>query len=244
MGVFSKWKHKKIGTSKSGAPIIDYKEAGKRDLEFSPGDAENIGVIDEHIKKYIGEPETVFHEIISDLVHIDVHVVPPSSKRNYYTLVTSGMSERPMNAPPEVKKYSYTELILCLPPTWKMSEKDFKDEKNYWPVRLLKFLAYFPHHANTWISYGHTIPNGPDAAPFAENTKLGCAYLSFPVLFDKKFIELKAGPEKTIYFYSVIPLSKDEMEFKLDNGSTKLEEMFEEKGVTELLNPVRPSVLS
>jgi hypothetical protein len=29
---------------------------------------------------------------------VDVHVVEPRKKRNYYTLVTSGMNDRPMYA--------------------------------------------------------------------------------------------------------------------------------------------------
>ncbi|AJS59305.1 hypothetical protein UB51_13440 [Paenibacillus sp. IHBB 10380] len=44
--------------------------------------------ISKHVEKYIGEIDGVFHEIISDLVHIDILIVKPTKKRNYYTLVT------------------------------------------------------------------------------------------------------------------------------------------------------------
>lgn len=37
----------------------------------------------------------VWHELVSDLVHLDVHVAEPTPARPYYTVVTSGMSDRP-----------------------------------------------------------------------------------------------------------------------------------------------------
>lgn len=64
--------------------------------------------------------QTVFHEIISDKVHIDIHVVAPSKKFPWYTLVTSGMSDVPMRAPEQYPDLAFAELFLCLPPDWKM----------------------------------------------------------------------------------------------------------------------------
>mgnify|MGYP000664765674 CR=1 FL=1 len=35
----------------------------------------------------------VFHELMSDIVHIDVHIVPPDENRPFYLLFTTGMSD-------------------------------------------------------------------------------------------------------------------------------------------------------
>jgi hypothetical protein len=59
----------------------------------------------------------LFHELLSDLVHVDIHIVEPTAARNYYTLVTSGMSDRPMAAPEECRECRYAELVISLPPT-------------------------------------------------------------------------------------------------------------------------------
>ena len=47
----------------------------------------------------LGKFERVRHEIVSELVHVDVYWVKASSERPYHVLVTSGMSDRPMTVP-------------------------------------------------------------------------------------------------------------------------------------------------
>ena len=79
--------------SESGAPIYRH-ENQEREFEFAIGDSENIDRITEHIEAHVGPVATVFHEVISDLVHVDIHIVEPRPARNCYTLVTSGMSDR------------------------------------------------------------------------------------------------------------------------------------------------------
>jgi hypothetical protein len=63
------------------------------------------------IVSHIGKPETVLHELVSELVHVDIHVVVPTPKRNCYTLVTSGMSDRPMNVPAGLEELRFAELV-------------------------------------------------------------------------------------------------------------------------------------
>jgi hypothetical protein len=109
--------------SESGAPIYRH-QVRQRGFELASGDDQSIQKISEYIERFVGTPSGVFHELVSDLVHVDVHVVPPGGQRNYYTLVTSGMSDRPMAAPEECQEYRYAELVICLPPTWRLTQED------------------------------------------------------------------------------------------------------------------------
>ena len=43
-----------------------------------------------------------------------------------------------------------------------------KDEKWYWPIRLLKSLARLPIASDTWLGFGHTLEHEED---FAKDTK-------------------------------------------------------------------------
>ena len=52
-----------------------------------------------------------------------------------------------------------------------------KDEKWYWPIRLLKSLARLPINCDSWLGHGHTVEN---REPFADNTKLCTATLISP----------------------------------------------------------------
>ena len=121
--------------SESGDPIYRYNESDKKEFEAASGES-SIEEISDHIEKHIGKIHQVFHELVSDQVHIDVYWVKPTPKRPFHTLVTSGMSDKPMNTPDGVDDCDFAELSICLPEDWKVSQEDFKDEKNYWPVRL------------------------------------------------------------------------------------------------------------
>src|SRR5258707_757227 len=119
--------------------------------------------IDRHIETYVGKPSLAIHEVGSLYVHVDVHIVPPSSERDFYTLITSGMSDNPMKAPPGAEQLRYAELVLCLPSSWRMKAYDVVSEETWrkdWPVLWLRRLARFPHEYHTWFFWGHSMPNG------------------------------------------------------------------------------------
>jgi hypothetical protein len=227
--------------SEGGNPIYRYKP---REKPFEPafGKPEHIERIEGHITRHIGEPSVVFHEIISDLVHLDVHIVPPRPDRNFYTLITSGMSERAMKVPEGAEEFSYAELLICLPPDWKLQQEDFKDENNYWPVRLIKGLARMPHEYDTWLSFAHTIPNGDPAEPYASNTEFCCAMLAPPTRAPEEFWNFQVTPEITIHFLAVLPLYAEETELKLKKGADEIFERFDQNQISELVDLRRKNV--
>jgi hypothetical protein len=234
--------NKREELSESGSPIYRYEPVPPPEIEPSlqnPAQRE----IDEHIHTNFGEVSKVFHEILPVKIHVDVYRIEPKESRNYHTLVTSGLSTLPMSAPPEYSQCKYSELYLCLPGEWDMSEKSLEDEVNYWPFRCLKFLARFPHEYKTWIWDMHTIPNENPIKPFAKNTKLCCSMLSTPKRLPEQAYRLRINKDKTIYFHSVIPIYKEEMEYKLKHGAAALLEKFGSDHVDELLNINRKSVV-
>jgi len=215
-----------------------------RELDLAAGDGELIDAISEHIEKYVGHSPNVFHELISDLVHLDVHTVPPTSQRNWHTCITSGMSERPMHAPPGVENSDYAELVLCLPPTWQLSEAAFKidNQRFYWPIYWLKTLARLPHEYDTWLGAGHTVPNGDPPKPFHHTTKMCCWLTLGPIWFDKKFATLKLADGRLINFLAIIPIYAEEMQLKLNKGTDVLAGKLASLPLTELMNPSRKNV--
>ena len=67
------------------------------------------GVFAEEINEYFSKvfpdrEEFVFHEIISDLVHIDVNIMRPNETAPYYFVYTTGMSDLPMHVPTEIEE--------------------------------------------------------------------------------------------------------------------------------------------
>jgi len=203
--------------------------------------------IADHVIQHIGPITNVFHEIQSDIVQIDLLVVGPQENRPFTTLVTCGMSDRPMPIPIEdpedlarVPELRFAELLVCLPPDWPLSPQDFQQEENYWPVRWLKRLARLPHQHDGWLGLGHTIPNGDPPRPFAPNTPFCCWLIDQPVLMPDTARKLRVK-EKVINLYSIVPLYQDEMALKLKSGSGSLSKLLDHAKVSELIDCTRPS---
>lgn len=194
------------------------------DEEEEDGDAEDyededIDALEEHIKDFFGDFPTVFHEINSPDIYCDICVIPPSKEKNYFTLVTMGMGAHAMNVPKELPEYEeleHAELVLCLPPDWKVGESD---EKWFWPFTLLKSLARLPINCSSWLGWGHSVDN---CLPFAENTKLCGSILLFPTDIDEGGDRVTLPSGTVVNFFEVIPLYREEMNFKKDNDTESL----------------------
>jgi hypothetical protein len=103
--------------SGSGHPVYRHRERD-RAFEIPVGDPASIEAIKRHIEAHLGKIDSVFHELVSDLVHLDVHLIKPAAGRDFHTLVTSGMSDRPMSVPEGAEEYRYSELLIGLPQDW------------------------------------------------------------------------------------------------------------------------------
>ena len=202
---------------------------------------DEIDIIEKHIEHYYGNFEFVFHEKVSPDIHVDICLIPPSEECNWYTLVTMGMGAHLMNVPNQLKEEQLerAELVICLPEYWKLDKEHLKDEKWYWPIRLLKELARFPGENNTWLGWGHTVSYD---GPLSYTTELCASILINPPCgnIGGNTCTLPDGEE--VNFYQIIPLYGDELEFKLKNGTQKLLDKMNDNIL--LVNPHRLNVLN
>lgn len=199
-----------------------------------------MSAVEQHIKRTFGEFGHVFHELVSPDIHVDICVVPPSEERDYYTLVTMGMGAHRMNVPEELAEYRLerAELAIALPPDWKLDEESMKEEKWYWPIGLLKVLARLPAAGDTWLGFGHTMDK---QSPFAKDTKLCASLLTGPQGVEDGCEVCILPNGETVNFYQVIPLYRDEMEYKLEHNADALIEKMAE--VSFVVQPERPNCL-
>jgi hypothetical protein len=214
----------------------------ERALGISPDAQSSLEAIDAHIERHIGPVSLVFDEVVSDIIHVDIHLVPPAPERPFNTLVTSGMSDLPMAAPPDASSCSHAELVALLPPDWPLSQEALADESNYWPLRQLKMLARLPHEHNTWLWCDHTVSNGDPPVPFAPSTELCCALLEPPISLPSEFMTLITPGGKRIVFLALIPLYLEENAHKLKAGADALLKRFERAGIRDIIDPVRANV--
>ena len=202
---------------------------------------EEMNAVEGHIQQYFGKFENVFHELSSPDIHVDICVVPPSEERDYYTLVTMGMGAHRMNVPEELAEYKLerAELAIALPGNWKLKHEDLKNERWYWPIRLLKTLARLPIASDTWLGFGHTMDNEDD---FAKDTKLCAAMLTGPQDTEdgSEVCILPSGEE--VNFYQVIPLYRDELEYKMEHDADALLDKMD--GISFVTYNTRPNAIT
>lgn len=227
--------------SPGGSEILNH-QPRSTEFELAPGDQRLIEAVTRHFDTHIGKAEHVFHEMISDLVHIDVHIIKPSQDHPYYTLYTSGMSERPMH-PPEgsPERFYRAELMLKLRKEWKF--KNLKDERYYWPIRWIKQIARLPHEHETFVVPGHTIPNGDPPEPFSDQTAL-CCLLAIPPMIDSEGVETFTHPDgHPVMVTQLVALDAKETELKLRKGAQAVLDRFANAGISDVIDPVRPSAV-
>ena len=202
---------------------------------------EEMEAVEGHIQQYFGKVENVFHELVSPDIHVDICMVPPTEERDYCTLVTMGMGAHRMNVPEELVEYKLerAELAIALPADWKLDQESMKDEKWYWPIRLLKSLARLPINCDSWLGHGHTVEN---REPFADNTKLCTATLiGLQDTEDGSEVCTLPGGEE-VNFYQVIPLYEDELDYKLEHDVDAL--LNKMRGISFVVNPTRQNAIT
>lgn len=223
------------GYSESGNPIYKY-EPLDRDIEPVSGDPDIVSHIDAHLERFFDDGDiTVFHEIISDKVHIDIYMIKANEERDYNILLTSGLSSLPMNVPEGLEALAHAEIVALVPKDWKLSQDDFENEDNYWPIRQLKTLARFPHLYGTWIGEGHTIANGNPPERMSPNCAFEGVILLAGFTLPEEFTFIDTG-DKVISILSMIPLYAEEMDYKLKKGTDALLEKFDKYGISEIID--------
>jgi Suppressor of fused protein (SUFU) len=215
--------------------------------------------IERHLTRHVGPIAQYFHEIVSDEVHIDLMIIPPTNQppseehplgTYHYTIATAGLSAKPQNVSPKARADGvspFQELMIALPADWpgmhpdgKWDDEAMKRRENWWPMYWLKAIARMPHEYNTFLARFVTIPSSEDAKPYAPNTRLGCMMI-FPPMLSPRAHTLRINDQIEMQFWSLWPLYPEEMNMKLQGKMQQLFDAFVENEMTELIRPDRPN---
>ena len=181
--------------------------------------------ISEYIEKHFGAFDHVFHEMLSPDIHLDIAMIPASEERNYITLCTIGAGACPMHMDEDVRiQYGLperAEYVLFLPADWKIDDESLKEERYYWPFRLLKDTARLPIWTESWLGYGHTI-SPAEGELLTEGMPYDSVLLTYPVpVFDTmQYADLSSG--KSVNFFQLHPLTPEELAYKAEQSTSAL----------------------
>lgn len=203
----------------------------------------SVELIDKHLDLFFDENDdiVVFDEIESDVIHRDVYFVKANEDRPYHILLSCGMSALPMKIPEDIDSSPYAEVMILLPKEWNLEYDSFKDERNYWPIRLMKEIMILPHPDETWLGFGHTFAHEDDEE-FAERIGFNSVMLANSMELPDDYTQIELDNDEFVTIFTLIPLYKEELKFKKQNGATALLERFDQFGVEEIVKVGRPNI--
>ena len=226
---------------------LDWKEREEiiRWETIPPADDDILGHVKVHIDQYFG----VYTQLLtddSDPDHpLEIAVILPRPEHDYYTLVTVGLSRHRMDFSEERReeKLERAELLINLPRDWKLTKADCREERWSWPIRMMLATAHFAmEDPEVGLESRTTLMEGEDGIPFAENTDLRGEILLYPGVFGEEsfFCRLPDGDE--VNFYQVIPLYRDELEYKLAHDADALLDKM--NGISFVVEPDRQDAIT
>lgn len=203
----------------------------------------SVEVIDNHLDKFFDESDeiNVFDEIKSEIIHRDIYFIEANEDRPFHILLSCGMSALPLNVPENIDSSEYAEVMFLLPKEWNMNFESFKDERNYWPIRLMKEIMMSPHENNSWFGFGHTFQFS-DMEEFAEGIGFNSVMLAHSIELSEEFTTISLEDNKQIDIYTLIPLYPEELEFKKQNSVGELLDKFNKNSIEEVLKIGRKNV--
>ncbi|MFS0765690.1 MULTISPECIES: suppressor of fused domain protein [Peribacillus] len=208
--------------------------------ETNDNDQDHHHVILEHVAKYFGPiKKTISETVPGSRVSVNIHIIPPSINKDFTTLVTTGMSDEPMDYSDKESVFKYAELLLKLPSSWIVENEDMKDQNHYWPLGWLRKVAHIPHIYDGWLKEGVILPNGESPQPFASNTKLSCIMVCRPQESEMDNVPTKQG---NIHIYTLVPIYEEERNLALEKGHEYLLKRMSEKRISDVLDIHRVNV--
>ena len=194
--------------------------------------------IEQHIVNHFGAIDRVIHEEVSPDIRVDLAVIKPTEERDYYTICTMGMGAHRMNVPYGMRGHGFdrAEVFITLPKDWNI---DSEEERYAWPLHWLKHLARLPIQDDTWLGFGHTVPNDK---PFAENTGLSGVILTGAAGFGDEAGECTLPDQSCVTFYRMVPIYNEEMNHKIEYGAEALFDLMKEEDMDHVLDIHRPNL--
>ncbi len=190
-----------------------------------------LEIRERHYEEFFGPiTEPVVHSIDSKVPHIDIYQFAPHGERDFWTLITGGMSDEPQFLPDSVPEYvtGRTEIMM------------YVRQPEGWMFNVLKGLAGMPFDDLTFLHWWHSVPNGK---PMTVQPSGLTNFLFLPPYHeDDGFDELKIGDTK-IHILWLVPITDAELKYKLDHGAEALLEVFDDRGLDIVVDEDRQSLV-
>jgi hypothetical protein len=190
----------------------------------------NMEAREAHYARFFGPlGPTVYHSNRRFNPHIDIYPYPPSGQRDYWTLITGGMSDRAQRIPKIARGEisPFTEVVM------------YAHEVREWMVGGLSALAEHPFREKTFLHLWHSFGTG---APLFEGS-IFAGFVCLPPIGEREDFDSLCLPAGKVDFLWAVPVTAAELEFKITNGAEALMHLFQEHDLDMVVDEERQSMV-
>lgn len=154
-------------------------------------------------------------------------------------IMTNGLRSYIMPVPEKWHDYEHVELYFCLPSYWEWDA--INNPQMNWIYPWIQRLSNHVIQKKTWFGHGHTMPCGAEMKPLSATMKQDHFFLSLPILLEEELKPIVLE-DKTVNFLAIIPIFKNELDYKHQKGTLKFLQKMKGSGVSEKLDDYRTSI--
>ena len=140
-------------------------------------------------------------EFYTDLYPIDLVIIEPNKKFDYYTIATVGFSEYKLD-----ENFARSELMMVMPKEWKPI---FDKEKYYWAPALLKDIAYAAVTNKRAVKVGQVYLLNEEGKTYSPSTDAIGGIVTIAEMYDFDIYEALIGETYT-KFFQVVPIDNND----------------------------------
>ena len=184
-----------------------------------------------HYSEFLGEmSDLVWHSTDDKSPHIDVYQFAPTPDRDFWTLVTGGMSDlrQPALRTSAGEHAPRAELLM------------YVREPKPWMADVLKGMAEMPFDDDTFLYWGHTVPNGKPMT--AEPSQLTSFFFDMPYFEDPKFSNLTIEGDDVVFLW-LRPITEAERSYAVEHGGMALSDLFASLDADQVVDEQRESLV-
>lgn len=194
------------------------------------GAAGHLARREAHYARMFGHRSSlVWHSTDGKSPHVDVYQFPPGNGRDYWTLVTGGMSDLRQPALLHSDDIAPRAEILM-----------YVREPKPWMVNALKGLAEMPFDADTFLYWGHTVPNGQPMT--FEPSELTSFFIDHPHLEHPEMLGLTIDGDEVAFLW-LRPITEAERAYAIQRGSQRLSDLLSKLDADPVVDEQRASLV-
>jgi len=184
---------------------------------------------EQHYQRFFGElTHKIMHSTDIQPVHIDIYQFEPTPERDFWTLITGGMSDERQISPEDCDSDMAPRAEIIM----------YAAEPQNWMFSVMKGLAEMPFTDETYLHWWHTVPNG---MPMTATPSLLTSFFFLPAYFEnEEFNSLRLDGDGVDFLW-MIPITEAERAFAIEQGSDALDGVLREKMHSHVIDESRES---